>query len=358
MALNYLLSPEFQICTTSGRPNTGGWIETFIHGTREKYYCASSFDGVLHPFRIPLDSLGSNVVLAEEGRSYDVMIYNRYGSLLMSRYNIHPSSGGGMGSITSSDGSIEVTPTETGVDLSVKGFEPSVMLAVSSTAVDDGQFTFTALKTTGEEIYVGEQGQIILNKGWFHYDIAIDIDFGGLPANEVDIITVTTNAGSHDYGIDMTYRHAETIHVCGEYYSPAAETVFNVGIVGLPVGVSATVYDLGIHSIKGFGQNGAYEPVQSDWLEDDDSQPSFILNKPDLSQFATQSQLNTLSNTVSNLQNAVSTLQTQVSYWSGQVNTISSQVSTNTTNLGSLNTRYGQHGNNYDSESHRISHVL
>jgi hypothetical protein len=169
---------------------------------------------------------------------------------------------------------------------------------------------------------------------------------------------VTTNSGSHDYGIDLTYRHAETIHVCGEYYSPAAETVFNVGIVGLPVGVSATVYDLGIHSIKGFGQNGAYEPVQSDWEEDDDSQPSFILNKPDLTQFATQSQLNTLANTVSNLQSAVSTLQSQMSFCTSQLNSISGQVSTNTTNLGSLNTRYSAHGNNYDSESHRISHVL
>lgn len=64
---------------------------------RDKYYCASDFDGTLHPFKIPLDSLGSNIVLAENSLSYDVYIYNRYGALLMSRYNVIPSAGAGGG---------------------------------------------------------------------------------------------------------------------------------------------------------------------------------------------------------------------------------------------------------------------
>lgn len=66
----------------------------------------------------------------------------------------------------------------------------------------------------------------------------------------------------------------------------------------------------------------------------------------------------TISDTVGQLSNAVSTLQTQMSYWIGQMNTLSGQVNTNTSDLSSLNTRYDQHGNNYDSESHRITHVL
>lgn len=94
MALNYLLDPVFQIENSAGKPATDGWLEVYIHGTRTKYYCASDFNGTLHPFKIKLDSLGSNIVLADDGQSYDVYAYNRFGSLLMSRYNVQPGSGG------------------------------------------------------------------------------------------------------------------------------------------------------------------------------------------------------------------------------------------------------------------------
>lgn len=86
----YLLSPEFQIVNTAGKPLTGGWIEVYIHGTRVKYYCFSDFDGTLHPFQIPLDSLGSNIVLASPTHAYDIYIYNKFGALVMSRYNVVP----------------------------------------------------------------------------------------------------------------------------------------------------------------------------------------------------------------------------------------------------------------------------
>ena len=39
-------------------------------------------------------------------------------------------------------------------------------------------------------------------------------------------------------------------------------------------------------------------------------------------------------------------------------NSVTGQVNTNTSNLGNLNTRYNNHGNNYDADSHRISHLL
>ena len=84
MALQYLLSPTFQFVNTAGKPMTGGaYLEVYVHGTRTKYFCASDFNGTLHPFRIPLDSLGSNIVLAQDGQAYDVYAYNRYGNLMM-----------------------------------------------------------------------------------------------------------------------------------------------------------------------------------------------------------------------------------------------------------------------------------
>ena len=107
MALQYLLAPTFQFINTAGKPLSGGaYMEVYVHGTRTKYFCASDFDGTLHPFRIPLDSLGSNIVLASDTGSYDIYAYNRYGTLTMSRYNVKPGGGGGSGgdSYTAGDG--------------------------------------------------------------------------------------------------------------------------------------------------------------------------------------------------------------------------------------------------------------
>ena len=120
MALAYLLCPTFQIVNSAGKPATGGYLEVYLAGSRTKYFCSSDFDGTRHPFQIPLDSLGSNVVLADDTDSYDVYAYNRYGTLMMSRYNVKPGAGGGIGGTsTSTDGSIDVRPTDYGVELSV-----------------------------------------------------------------------------------------------------------------------------------------------------------------------------------------------------------------------------------------------
>lgn len=122
----YLLDPTFQQVNSSGKPLTGGWLEVYIHGTRTKYYCASDFDGTLHPFKIPLDSLGSNIVLASPAHAYDVYVYNVYGNLVMSRYNVVPSTGDGavikdVVNITSNDGTVNVQSSDqTNWDLSIK----------------------------------------------------------------------------------------------------------------------------------------------------------------------------------------------------------------------------------------------
>lgn len=128
VSLAYLISPTFQVENTEGRPLTGGWIEVYLHGTRTKYYCYSDWNGSLHPFKIPLDSLGSNIVLASPAHSYDIYIYNKYGTLVMSRYNIVPATGDGtvikyVVNITSNDGTVLVNtedlPNGVKYDLSV-----------------------------------------------------------------------------------------------------------------------------------------------------------------------------------------------------------------------------------------------
>ena len=123
----YLLDPTFELVNTAGKPLTDGWIEVYIHGTRSKYYCAKDFDGTLHEFKIPLDSLGANIVLASPAHAYDVYVYNKFGSLVMSRYNVVPATGDGavikdVVAIKSEDGTVDVnTSDQTNWDLSIKG---------------------------------------------------------------------------------------------------------------------------------------------------------------------------------------------------------------------------------------------
>ena len=126
VSLAYLISPTFQVENTEGRPITGGWIEVYIHGTRTKYYCYSDWNGSLHPFKIPLDSLGANIVLASPAHSYDIYIYNKYGTLVMSRYNVVPATGDGavikdVVTIKSEDGTVNIeSQDQTNWNLSIK----------------------------------------------------------------------------------------------------------------------------------------------------------------------------------------------------------------------------------------------
>jgi len=159
--LGYLLDPCFQFQNTAGKPLTEGYIEVYIAGTRDKYYCASDFDGTLHPFQIPLDSLGANIVLANPEQAYDVYVYNKFGSLQMSRYNVSPGNAGGAVSsninITSSDNTINVTHSGNNYDLSIQdtidridnlenlvsGITGDTDYVISTGSGDNGNFVLT-----------------------------------------------------------------------------------------------------------------------------------------------------------------------------------------------------------------------
>lgn len=117
VSLAYLIDPTFEIVNTEGRPLTGGYIEVYLHGTRTKYYCYSDWSGTLHPFKIPLDSLGANIILASPAHSYDIYVYNKYSNLVMSRYNVVPATGDGsvikdVVTITSDDNTVAVTSSD------------------------------------------------------------------------------------------------------------------------------------------------------------------------------------------------------------------------------------------------------
>lgn len=339
MALAYLLSPTFEITNSAGKPATGGYIEVYVAGTRNKYYCASDFDGTLHPFRIPLDSLGANIVLAEDTGTYDVYVYNRYGGQMMSRYNVKAGGGGsvGIGSITSSDGSISVTPTSTGVDLRVDLETPSILRATAQNMTGDGLFQFSELQRDGQGATVDVSGKVILSEGWWHYDATARLRWPGTPGvGGTQSVSIYTANGSDSMDFDMSYAHSETVQISGEYKAASDGTQFVLGMTGIPAGLTVELVDFGIHSIVGGStSDGVYyagegiqidettrvisvdtdtvqekltagtgitiennvisataEPqVQADWTENDTSSPAYIKHRPDLSQYATDQEL-------------------------------------------------------------------
>ena len=121
----YLISPTFQFMNVSGKPLVDGYVNVYISGTRSKYYAFSDFEGTLHPFNIPLNALGSAVILVSPAHSYDIYVYNSVGTLQMSRYNITPATGEGtvitdVTTLTSKDGTVDITAnSSTNYDLSI-----------------------------------------------------------------------------------------------------------------------------------------------------------------------------------------------------------------------------------------------
>lgn len=273
MALNYLLDPAFEMVNTAGKPATGGKINVFVHGTRDKYYCASDFNGTLLPFDIPLDSLGSAVILADDSQAYDVYIYNRYGTLMMSRYNVQPKSGGGVSvqSITSTDGSITVTNTAGGVDLSVNGATPSVLRASGDILTSDGSFTCVPLKQSGSEVIVDQNGKVKVEHGWFHYDIVTHFDYSGTPTNQTVVVALKHGGLESIKEVDLSYPNEGTIALSAETYNPASGLEeFDISVSGIPVGLSVELVELGVHSIHGHGVGTTYTAGNGIDITDDE----------------------------------------------------------------------------------------
>lgn len=259
MALNYLLDPAFEMVNTAGKPATGGKINVFVHGTRDKYYCASDFNGTLLPFDIPLDSLGSAVILADDSQAYDVYIYNRYGTLMMSRYNVQPKSGTGVSvqSITSTDGTITVTDTAGGVDLSVNGAIPSVLRASGNTLTSDGSFTCLPRQKSGNKVIVDQNGKVKIEPGWYHYDIVTHFDYSGTPTNQTVVVALRQGVLESRKEVDLSYPNEGTIALSAEIYNSSLELEeFDISVFGIPVGMSIELVELGIHSIVGHGAGG------------------------------------------------------------------------------------------------------
>lgn len=350
---DYLLDPAFQLVNTAGKPLTNGWIEVYIHGTRDKYYCASDFNGTLHPFQIPLDSLGSNIVLASPANAYDVYIYNVYGSLVMSRYNVKPGSGSGSG----------VIPADASYGIFVTNELP--FNNTSNTG-----FQFTAKDIGGEDITFHEitypYGRVDCKEGVYFYSATIEVSNTEISNESVKFqVLAGKNPNQSIYWLDFdnTYLHKQLYTICGIANFVNEDTFrINVSPYQLTNGVKASASQVAIHKLStvvaGEGGGGGHEygagwgilinnneisvdpsiiptieyvdasvsavsstlistiesvsgnlqdqidnipaQVQADWNQTDDTEVDYIKNKPDLSVFATHDEVCAVSSVLQN----------------------------------------------------------
>lgn len=353
LALEYLLSPEFEMINSAGKPLTDGWIEVYIHGTRNKYYCYSDWNGTLHPFKIPLDSLGSNIVLADPNLAFDVYVYNKFGSLIMSRYNVKCQGGGGTSTVeylgdrleygqytardvttvarllrqkgninTTQDGFLKLKE-DMSYHITVRGTFVCDHLDNVATSLNYIEYSsFNPIKVNIDETVSGEQHfelsyDIFRLPNDMDYQVGFDASNGHISRLAVEVhslsnlnttlqggglfeqgwgIIIDNNVISVDPSIFEEYPTFDDLQAA---VTAVYETVTNETLE-LVSSVSSVLQDE-IDNIQ--------QGVQSDWEQDDPSEPDYIKNKPDLSEFATHDEVvSAVSSVSSTLQNEIDEL--------------------------------------------------
>lgn len=283
----YLLSPEFELINSAGKPLTGGYIEVYIHGTRNKYYCASDFNGTLHPFQIPLDSLGSNIVLASPTHAYDVYVYNKYGSLIMSRYNVLPQVQGtavvsGEVNITSNDNTVTITQAgDNNFDLSVADTVSSITDMVTDVVSAVSSNLMNEIIETAQEV-----SGLIPDVSNFttHTEVneaivtAIDLVTSIIPVEQVQSDWKQNNPAEPDY---IKNKPDLNDYVTDNELATAINLVTGMIPSTSTFATHTEVYDSTVTAINLVTSIIPEAQVQSNWTETDTSDPSYIQNKPE-----------------------------------------------------------------------------
>ena len=122
MALGYLISPVIQIENIDGKPLVGGHVAVYRHGTSIPYITYKDFNGDLNPASVPLNMLGSCILIADDANSYDIYVTNRFGGEVLSRLGVTVNGGGGGGGITTitcSDGSLNISQDGNVCDITI-----------------------------------------------------------------------------------------------------------------------------------------------------------------------------------------------------------------------------------------------
>lgn len=298
MAFAWLLDPQHQIMTKSGTINVGGKIRVFDAATDDPVVTYKDFSGTANDEAITLDNNGRACIIADSARAYRVEVYDRYNTLL---WTVTPvwcmASGGGIDNlvnIISSDGTVNIVKTSSGgitsFDLSIypDNVDSSVIVARSATLSEDGTFQFTEAPMAKSGVLLDILGnQISARVGWYHFDASVEVTYAGTPINQETPVVVTGPNCAEHISYDMSYPHTEYITVEGDYEIQSNWTPLSFAIQGMGDGMSARVVNASVHEI--IKEVGGFVQENADW--DATSGVAEILNKPDLSVYATNAAL-------------------------------------------------------------------
>ena len=197
----YLLDPFYQVQDNNGLTVTGAQIFVYRAGTSIPANTFKNFNGALNTWPILTDTLGNATVLADISKTYDVLIKDQNGNLLMSKQNMVP---GGAG-----EGGGSITPVEP-IDQ-----QHWIGLNGSSTAVSaDLVGTILHLPDASDEyqafIESNRNDHIILSDGLYLVHAVIDIkqDSDALE-NTIENLTVMTGVSDPE---DVIFERDEAGH--------------------------------------------------------------------------------------------------------------------------------------------------
>lgn len=337
----YLLDPAFQLVNSAGKPLTNGWIEVYYHGTRTKYYCASDFDGTLHPFKIPLDSLGANIVLADPGYAYDVYVYNAFGSLVMSRYNVNPGQGGGGGGGEPSSDLPEHWIGHDGAEINIASDAVNVCLPMPAS----GNFEYE-----GTFLDHSDETNLYLKTGIYAIEAVIQFTQASWDLhNTLDNLKITTGDGDTGYywQEDLTGPEANgNIHerkvtfirkVTGEdpypfFISPSLPVQLN----------NVKIAKLSIVKLGSGAGGGAYKYLPGDFITIENRVISVTGVQPasGMSEYVTNDTFNTevtnIYNDISNVTGDVENITNIVNNVTGDIQTIEGDITVITGNIENI----------------------
>ena len=267
----YLLDPFYQVQDNNGLTVTGAQIFVYQAGTSIPANTFKNFNGALNTWPILTDTLGNATVLADISKTYDVLIKDQNGNLLMSKQNMVP---GGAG-----EGGGSITPVEP-IDQ-----QHWIGLNGSSTAVSaDLVGTILHLPDTSDEyqafIESNRNDHIILSDGLYLVHAVIDIkqDSDALE-NTIENLTVMTgvsdpedviferdeaghDASNNVHSLKLSFiRHAEALDGTNELFFRI------ISAVNL---TSAAIRRLSIVKLQTSGYGSDPQPLPSDVLRESD----------------------------------------------------------------------------------------
>lgn len=94
--LGYLVSPNKQFVTKDGAPMTAGHLEVYLYETDDRATTYSDFNGTLNPADIAIDANGRASVIADDGTTYRIEVYDASGAL---QWTVSPAFAGGDGAV-------------------------------------------------------------------------------------------------------------------------------------------------------------------------------------------------------------------------------------------------------------------